>query len=308
MIDLRQRSEVARTLAAATLGRDPGTVTSVQSDSHAVYMSDDVVVKIIDNGGHTRLDREIALAPYLPLGLAAPLLASGHHQLGTHVVRYACFARVTGTSPGMGMAGVDKVTARLLAEDAVQQLDELHKWIPTGIAEETLREPLDHGGFVSQEALLSGTEKLASLNRDGFIARQLLNGLTEIAKRAPMRAQVDVPIHADCHWGNWLTNDRNVTALLDFEWARFGEPVDDWFFLARFSGSHMETVLDVITRATKTSSETLRAGCEIREAAHLTSDLCIALERPGVRARMALERLHGLEELITGRYWWRVGG
>jgi hypothetical protein len=96
-----------------------------------------------------------------------------------------------------------------------------------------------------------------------------------------------------------------VTALLDFEWARFGEPADDWVFLARFAGPHTEVVLDVIARATATAQETLRAECEVRDAAHLTSDLCRALERPGTRTRMAAERLHGLEELITGRYWWR---
>jgi hypothetical protein len=96
-----------------------------------------------------------------------------------------------------------------------------------------------------------------------------------------------------------------VTALLDFEWARFGEPVDDWFFLIRFSGAHMETVLDVIARETATSSESLRSGCEIREATHLTSDLCIALERSRVREQIAVERLHSLEELITEHYWWR---
>jgi hypothetical protein len=79
-------------------------------------------------------------------------------------------------------------------------------------------------------------------------------------------------IHADCHWGNWRACGRSVTALLDFEWARFGEPADDWFFLARFSGPHMETVLDVIARATATSPETLRAQCEAREAAYLASD------------------------------------
>jgi hypothetical protein len=283
-------------------------MTGIPSDSHSVYMSADVVVKIIDADRHSRLDREIALSPYLPVGLAAPLLASGHHQLGTDDVRYACYARVPGEAPGMGMPGVDKATARLLAEDAVQRLDHLHTWVPTALAKQTLREPLNHGGFVSQEALLAGIENLCSLDRDAFIPRRLLNGLTEIAERAPMRARVDTPIHADCHWGNWLAKDRTITALLDFEWARFGEPIDDWFFLARFSGPHMETVLDVICRATKTSSETLRAECEIREATHITSDLCFALEQPGIRERMAVERLQGLEILITERNWWRDAG
>jgi hypothetical protein len=96
-----------------------------------------------------------------------------------------------------------------------------------------------------------------------------------------------------------------VTALLDFEWARFGDPVDDWVFLARFSGPHMATVLDVITRATTTSLETLLAECEVRDATYLASDLRIALEHPDAPERMAAGNLRDLEELIVGRYWWR---
>jgi aminoglycoside phosphotransferase (APT) family kinase protein len=177
--------------------------------------------------------------------------------------------------------------------------------MPAGHAGQTLREPLDHGGFVSQAALLAEVENLAAQDRDGIVPRHLLDGLTAIAERAPLHARAVVPVHADCHWGNWLASDRSVTALLDFEWARFGEPADDWFFLARFSGPHMEAVLDVIARATTTSLETLRAECEVREAAHLASDLRAALERPGARAPTAAERLRGLEELIDGHYWWR---
>jgi hypothetical protein len=44
---------------------------------------------------------------------------------------------------------------------------------------------------------------------------------------------------------------------------------------------------------------------EVRDAAHLASDLRIALERPDAHARMAADRLRGLEELVVGRYWWR---
>jgi aminoglycoside phosphotransferase (APT) family kinase protein len=202
----------------------------VESDSHFVYMGADVVVKIIDDASHSRLDREVALAPHLPTGLAPPLLASGRHFLNAQEVHYACYARVPGSTPGMGMTNVDAVTARRLTEDAVQRLDELHHWVPQGVADETLREPLNHGGFTGQEALAFSIESLASLDQRGLIASRLLNGLREIAQRAPLSARIDTVVHADCHWGNWLTCDRHVTALLDFEWARFGEPVDDWFF------------------------------------------------------------------------------
>ena len=81
---------VVREIATAALGRDPGPISAVASSSHRVYVSPDVVVKIIDVAAHSRLDREIALAPDLPAGLTAPLLGSGLRRLGTRAVRYAC--------------------------------------------------------------------------------------------------------------------------------------------------------------------------------------------------------------------------
>ncbi|WP_329116583.1 phosphotransferase family protein [Streptomyces sp. NBC_01465] len=283
-------------------------MATVESSSHHVYVGSDAVVKIIDAADHSRLDREIALAPHLPAGLTAPLLGSGRHRLGTRDVRYACYGRVPGAAPGMGMPGVDRATARSWAEEAVQRLDLLHKWTPSSDIEQLLREPLDHGGFTGRAAFSADVENLAALDREGFVPRRLLDGLTAIAERAPLHARAVVPVHADCHWDNWLVQDQRVTALLDFEWARFGEPADDWFFLARFSGPHMESVLDVIARATGTSTETLRAECEVREASHLVADLRFGLEHPSAHGQMAADRLRALEELIVGRYWWRGGG
>jgi aminoglycoside phosphotransferase (APT) family kinase protein len=276
-----------------------------RSRSHQVYVSSDVVVKIIEADRHSRLDREVALAPHLPTGLTAPLLTSGLYRLGTREVRYACYARVLGTAPGMGLPGVDGATARTLAEDATQCLEGMHSWTPAARAEQTLREPLDHGGFVGRAALVAEIGNLAAVDRLRIVPGHLLEGLSAIAERAPLHAKEVVPVHADCHWGNWLACDGRVTALLDFEWARFGEPVDDWFFLARFSGPHMEAVLEVIARATGSPLELLRAECEVREAAHIASDLRGALARGEASSPMAVERLHGLEELIDGHYWWR---
>jgi hypothetical protein len=168
-----------------------------------------------------------------------------------------------------------------------------------------LSEPLDHGGFVGRAALFAGLEALATLDRSGFVAGHLLDGLATIAERAPVHVRAMVPDHADCHWGNWLACDGRITALLDFEWARLGEPVDDWFFLARYGGAHMETVLAVIARVTTTPVDLLRTECELREAAYLVSGICVALERSTTPSRAAVDRLRGLEELIVRRYWWR---
>ena len=296
---------VVREIATAVLGRNPGPMAAVASSSHRVYVGPDVVVKIIDVAAHSRLDREIALAPDLPAGLTAPLLGSGRWPSETREVRYACYARVPGTAPGMGLPGVDRATAQELAGDAVGRLRALHRWTPSGPAERTLRESLDHGGFTGRAALLAEIDRLTAVNRDRTVPRHLLDGLLAVADRAPLAAQTVVPVHADCHWGNWLADGRSVTALLDFEWARFGEPADDWFFLARFSGPHVEIVLDVIANATAIPQETLRAQCEVREAAHLASDLRSGLERPGPRAGLIADRLRALEDLVVGHYWWR---
>lgn len=297
-------SDAARAIVEAALGRDPGPMTTAESSSHRVYLGSDVVVKIIDAAGHARLDREIALAPHLPPGLTAPLLASGLHRLGPREIRYACYTRVPGTAPGMGLPGVPAAAARPLAEQAVRRLTALHDWTPSGSAERTLAEPVEDGGFAGRAALVAGIESLAALDRTGTVPLPVLDGLMDIAERAPLRARAAVPVHADCHWGNWLARDRTVTALLDFEWARFGDPVDDWTFLARFSGPHLEVVLDVIIEETEASPEVLRAECEVREAAYLVSDLRAALEDPGAPAAMAADRLRALDELIAGRIWW----
>ncbi|WP_327302699.1 phosphotransferase [Streptomyces sp. NBC_01298] len=305
MADPATAHAAARAIAAAALGRDPGPMATAASGSHHVYVGPDVVVKVIDAASHTRLNREIALAPHLPAGLTAPLLDSGTHRLGAGDLRYACYTRVPGTAPGMGMPGVDAATARALAGEAVERLGRLHAWVPEGDADRTLRETLDHGGFTGRAAFLAEIEGLAERDRHEAVPPRLLDGLRAIARDAPPQARTAVPVHADCHWDNWLAHGRSVTALLDFEWARLGDPLDDWFFLIRFSGPHMESVLDVVARATDTSPDTLRAGCEVREATHLAADLRVALERPEVHARMAADRLRSLEELIVGRYWWR---
>lgn len=109
----------------AALGRDPGPMTAAESSSHHVYVSSDVVVKVIDAARHSRLDREVTLAPHLPAGLTASLLGSGFCRLGTREVRYACYTRLAGAAPGMGLPGVDSATPRVRAEQGVQRPDGL---------------------------------------------------------------------------------------------------------------------------------------------------------------------------------------
>ena len=295
----------ARAIAAAVLGHDPGPMTAADSSSHHVYAGPGIVVKVIDAARHRRLDREVALAPHLPAGLTAPLLDSGRYRLGTREFRYACYTRMPGTTPGLDLPGTDDGTARQLAEEAIPRLRELHAWVPAGDAARTLGETLDHGGFTSRAGLFAVIGDLAAADRDGTVPARLLDGLTAIAGHAPARATAAVPVHADCHWGNWLASGPHVTALLDFEWARLGEPADDWFHLTRFSGRHRETVLGIVAEATATAPDALRAAFEVREANYLADDLRLALSRPGAPGPMAADRLHGLEDLITGRSWWR---
>ncbi|BCJ69445.1 hypothetical protein [Polymorphospora rubra] len=144
LIDLSWAPHTARAIAMAALGRDPGPLAAVESLSHHVYVGSDIVVKIIEAVGRPRLNREIALAPFLPGGLAAPLLAHGLEELDGREIRYACYARAPGSALAMGWPGVDAATARFLAMQAVRRLDALHNWTPPEPARQTLAEPLDH--------------------------------------------------------------------------------------------------------------------------------------------------------------------
>ena len=123
---------------------------------------------------------------------------------------YACLGRVPGTIPG------------------IRHLQRMHDWTPSDQTATVLRESLNHGGFVGRSQLLSEIENVRDLDDGEIVPRRILDGLTAIADRAPEYPQAIVPVHADCHRGNWLVHERTVTALLNFEWARFGEPADDW--------------------------------------------------------------------------------
>ena len=296
-----ENHHVARTVAAAVLGCDPGPLAAAESLSHHVYVGADIVVKIIDSGRNTRLDREIALAPHLPRGLTAPLLAGGLEVVGGREIRYACYARMPGATPGMDLPGVDEATARSLAEQAVQRLGTLHGWTPPASVRLTLAEELDDGGFAGRAPLAALIEKLPAA-----VPSVLLDGLAALAESAPAHVNRSVPVHADSHWGNWLADDGRVTTLLDFEWARFGEPLDDWFFVISLSGGHRDAVLDVVTRETEIDPEALRAGCELRHATYLAADILLALSHPDdVPAGMLDHRLRGLNDIVAERCWWR---
>jgi hypothetical protein len=307
MVDLSRAPHIAREIVMAALGGDPGPMAGVESLSHHVYVGSDVVVKIIDAVGPSRLSREIAVAAQLPKGLSAALLAHGTDRRDGQEIQYACYAREPGAALAMGLPGVDVATARSLAEQAVQRLGVLHSWTPSPVALQTLAEPLNHGGFVTRSELQVMINDLAGLGRNAVVSAAQLEGLTAIAQNAPTSARTIVPVHADCHWGNWLASAGTVTALLDFEWARLGEPIDDWFFLIAFSGEHREVVLDVVARETTTAPEILRAECEVRHAAYLASDICLALTYPDdVPADLLTARLTRLKQVIDDRYWWQT--
>lgn len=267
----------ARAIATSALGRDPGPLEPVGSRSHRVFVGANVVVKLAH--GHDRLGREIALAPHLPEGLTAPLLASGRHD----DVRYACYARVPGSAPQIGL---DERFALALARQAVERLRALHAWTPPEPARRVLAEKLGHGGFTGRDEFVRRME-----NAD--VPPVILDGLKACSARAPAHVRNTVPVHADCHWANWLVHENEITALLDFEWARFGDPLDDWFFLARFSGPHLHAVLGLISDETGIPVNDLRVECEVREASHLVADL--PFDRQGV--------LPLLEELVAGLWW-----
>jgi hypothetical protein len=284
------------------LGQDPGELIAVESLSNHVFLGADIVVKLAE---HARLDREIALAAELPAGLTPPLLGNGVQEYDGREFRYACYQRAPGASPGAGLPGADAATARALAEQAVRRLQLLHDWAPSDQAGQILRQPLDHGGFLGRAHLIELVERLAATDHDAVVRRPLLDGLHQIAADASAAARADIPVHADCFWDNWLADNGQLTALLDFEWARFGEPLDDYFFLIALSGEHDLTVLNAVSQESGISPDILRTACETRSASYLASDILLALTRSDVRPDLLARRLSSLEEVVIGRRWQR---
>jgi hypothetical protein len=185
MIDVEQARAIAHSIAEVTLGADPGRLDEIESSSHQVFIGSTVAVKIVAAADHTRLDREIAITGDLPAGLSAPVLASGRMKAEGGDLLYACLGRVPGATPGMGLVGVDQVTARQWAQQAVRHLQRLHDWTPSDQTATVLRQSLDHGGFIGRSQLLSDIENVRDLDDGEVLPRQILDALTAIADRAP---------------------------------------------------------------------------------------------------------------------------
>ncbi|SDP56359.1 Phosphotransferase enzyme family protein [Klenkia soli] len=291
----------ARAILLDALGRDPGPVQAVDSLSQSVFLGADVVLKVstsAEQGG--RLDRETGLLPHLPQGLTAPLLAAGTADLGGTTIRYACQTRVPGSAPGIDLPTADETSVRRWAVQAIGMLDLLHGWQPDDDAGRILGDGVDDGSFAGRAPL---EQDIDALSATGILSDRTVDGLAAVAARAPRRRRSDVPVHADCHWGNWLVHGRDVTALLDFEWARWGDPVDDWFFLIRFSGAFRSAVLAEVVGASGLPEEDFRAGCEHREAAHLVSDLLQASAYGDEGAPGGGRSLLELDEVVRGSWW-----
>lgn len=293
--DLDRARDAAYVIATRTLGRDPGPLSTAESMSHYVFLGAEIAVKLVGVHVHDRLDLEITLAPRLPAGLGAPLLAAGREQFGAPElfgateIRYACFTRMPGVRAGVGLPGTDPETARRWAGQAARRLHDLHRWTPTGEADRALRKSPVHEGFTGRAALLETIERIAA-------PAPHLDVLRAIADRAPAYATTDTPVHADCDWGNWLVDGPDVTALLDFERARYGVPADDWVLLAVTSGRHLGTVLDAIADVTGEDPAGLRRDCELRDAAHIADDVAYGQAQENPPAWLA-RRLDDLRQL-----------
>jgi hypothetical protein len=287
--------DVARSIAEAALGGDPGPLLRAESlSANQVFLGEDVVVKLIHVDGYSGLHREIALAPMLPAGITAPLLASGVHEQ----LRYACFARLPGASPGLHLPHADAATARRLVEQALERLDLVHAWQPTST--ETLKDEIYHGGFTGRQAFEEEIERLEQADQDGAVPAHVIKGLKQIAARAPERLEHAVPVHGDCDWQNWLADGDTITALLDFESARLAEPTDDWYFVIQYSGAHMAAALDIVSGRAAIPEDELRAACELRQASYVVSDVRLKLQGFNV----GIGSVSHLVEIIDDRHWW----
>jgi aminoglycoside phosphotransferase (APT) family kinase protein len=134
---------------------------------------------------------------------------------------------------GLGLAG-----RRALAEQLIEVLAAVHA-VPVDVVEPALGRRLDHparAGLTHWRTELSA-ERAAGAGRDSRLDKAFVP-LEELAPPPPDR---QVLLHGDFRPANVLVDAGRISALLDWEFARLGDPLDDlgWHTCAIYHREHL---------------------------------------------------------------------
>jgi aminoglycoside phosphotransferase (APT) family kinase protein len=225
------RARLAR-VAAATGLRVPEDVEHLLSWSNDAWRCGDVIVRVCFLGDRQRLVREAAIGAALPAEVRYPrVLDSGYDD----ELSWMMVARVAGESLWARRRTMAEL--RPLIGQVADALRALHAWLPPDDVLALLRAHdtsagSDHDAVIGHDILPLPTPRWTPLVTaalalpcvDAGIVRAAVARLEELVAHDPFADDAQVVVHGDVNFSNVLAADGEVTALLDFEWARLGPP------------------------------------------------------------------------------------
>lgn len=210
---------VARAGGGASRSGAEVTVLLPDGNSERGYLGYDT--RLGDPARPPSFAREVAILSALsgPLknrGVTAPRLIASEP---------AMFATFTAFAPGSDKwsAIPDEAERLAVAEDFIGQLAALHRIDATEV-------PLDAFGDPRQpvsERLRVAIAELRAINMNSSPDAILLLALDWLEQNVPADTGPAVIVHGDAGPGNFLAENGRATALLDWELAHFGDPVED---------------------------------------------------------------------------------
>lgn len=219
-----------RALAAARLDTS-APVVPIESVTNEVWACGDVVIRL-NRRLHNRLQREAEIAALLPPEVGYPrIIAVGRG----HGNDWVALKRIPGAPLVRAWPFLKPDERRHAVTQFAGTLRALHGTKVTPDLADTADPPqLLQPGPMATQPLVEGLDRLQSLP---FVDRGVveeLRGYVRANRSALDPFEATTLVHGDLHFQNVLWDGRNVTALLDLEFARAAPPDLDLDVFLRF--------------------------------------------------------------------------
>jgi aminoglycoside phosphotransferase (APT) family kinase protein len=226
--------------------RIPEDAEYVVSWSNDAWLCGDFVVRVCFRGDRTRMTREAALGRSLPPEVLYPrvLDAGADDDLAWMVV-----ARVQGEALWERWKAMPHAQLRPIARAFADVLRALHAWTPPDDVLAQLRAHDFDAGPVARditghdllplpaprwEPLVDHAVTMPFV--DPGVVRACAARLHELRAHDPFVGACSSVVHGDANFANALEHDGQLTALLDYEWARLGPPDAELVSFVRAAG------------------------------------------------------------------------
>lgn len=224
----------ARALAAlAAVGASSHGLTRADSVTNEVWLTREFAVRV-NRDASLRLHREAVLSHALPRGVGYPVVIQYGGEVGSD---WLVLERVPGTPLSRWWPTMTEAQRR----DAVAQLAERLRMVHAtvcpnldGLHDVPQMLDLAPSGYLAAQRLLKAVDRMRHLeNVDPQVAAETAEMIQTLASALdPFDARTVV--HGDLTFENVLWDGEQITAVLDFEFARPGPPDLDLDVLLRF--------------------------------------------------------------------------